>query len=143
MDEFSVKLFPQRIEVADPVALEIAGYDPKVWEKEAIEPREGLQQFLDFAEGSILSAHNLPMDWMWLQRNLEDVDLDPSYVYSGVDTVAVAWTVFHRKGINMPLSLGRLADYFNIDRGQAHRALDDAKTAYQVFVKLIELDAKD
>jgi len=143
MEEFAVKLKPQRIKTADPVALEIAGYDPDVWKKEAVDPKEGLQKFVEFAEGNILAAHNLPMDWMWLQRSLEDVDIDPSYVYSGIDTVGVAWTVFHRKKIQMPLSLGRLADYFDVDRGQAHRALDDAKTAYKVFVKLLELDAKE
>ncbi|MDP3953482.1 MAG: 3'-5' exonuclease [bacterium] len=143
MEEFNIKVLPQRIEVADPAALEISGYNEELWAKEGIESKEALARFMDFAEGSILSAHNLPMDWMWLQRNLEDVGLNPSHVYSGIDTVGVAWTVFHRKGINAPLSLGKLADYFDIDRGQAHRALDDARTAYKVFVKLLELDAKD
>ena len=142
MEEFEMKLKPQRIKTADPVALEIAGYNEEVWKKEAVDPKEALQKFVEFAEGNILAAHNLPMDWMWLQRSLEDVGIDPSYVYSGIDTVGVAWTVFHRKGIQMPLSLGRLADYFNIDRGRAHRALDDAKTAHKVFVKLLELDAQ-
>ena len=142
MAEFNMKLSPTRLSMADPKALEVAGYDPQVWGEEAVAPKKGLQAFMDFASGTVLSAHNLPMDWMWLQRNLEDHGLHPEYLYGGIDTMSLAWIKLREHGIQSRLSLKALADYFNIDAGQPHRALDDARTAYKLFVKLIALDEK-
>ena len=138
MEEFEIKIKPQRIEQADPEALKINGYDPVVWNEEGIELKEGLSRFIDFAEGSILVAQNLPMDWTWLQRSLEDVGLDATYVYAGLDTISLAWGKFQREGVKSKLSLTSLANYFGMERENAHRALGDAKLTYQVFLKLIE-----
>ena len=138
MDEFEIKIMPQHLELADPEALAVNSYDKEIWEKEAVDVKTGLTKFVEFAEGSILSAHNLAMDWMWLQRSLEDNGMEPSYVYSGIDTITLAWQKFNKLGIKRGLSLKGLAQYYNIDLGTHHSALSDAKTAYRIFLKLLE-----
>lgn len=140
MDEFSTKILPERIETADPEALEVVGYDEKLWKKEAIPIREALEKFLVFADDCVLVAHNLAFDWMWLQRSLEDNGLTPTYFYHGLDTVSLAWLRTQQDDIRTGLSLKNLSRNFDIDMGTHHNALDDAKTAYNIFVKLIETD---
>ncbi|PIR98481.1 MAG: hypothetical protein COT88_01490 [Candidatus Colwellbacteria bacterium CG10_big_fil_rev_8_21_14_0_10_41_28] len=140
MEEFSTKTLPERIETADPEALEVVGYDEKVWKKEAIPIKEALEKFLVFAEDCVLVAHNLPFDWMWLQRSLEDNGLNPTFFYHGLDTISLAWLKTQQDKIKTGLSLKNLSRQFDIDMGTHHNALEDAKTAYNIFVKLIETD---
>ncbi len=139
LSEVDIKIKPQHIENATPEALQVVGYDEKEWEKEGIDLREGLLKFLDFAEGTILVAHNLPFDWMHVQNALEKHGFQPTYFYKGLDTFALSWLLLGDKAEFPKLSLKELADYFGINMGSHHRAIDDARTAYRIFIELLKL----
>jgi len=83
-----------------------------------------------------LAANNLPFDWMWLQKAVEDLGLQPTYFFKGLDIFSLAWLKLKNKEEVVNLSLRQLADHFNVDMGRQHRALDDALTAYNIFLKL-------
>lgn len=87
----------------------------------------------------MLVGHNLPMDWLFLKKSLTEQGLAPNFYYKGLDTFSLAWQKLRHTGKFRRYSLSELAPYFGIDQGQAHRALDDARTTYQVFKKLNEL----
>ncbi len=135
--ELELKIKPRRIDTADPEGLAISGYNEDEW-AQAVALEEGIKTFLEFADGTILVANNLPFDWMWLQKAVEDLNLQPTYFFKGLDVFSLAWIKLgYKSGLNT-LSLKDLASYFSIDMGRHHRAIDDARTAYQIFVKLSE-----
>jgi DNA polymerase-3 subunit epsilon len=135
--EIEIKIKPEKIEDADEESLKVVGYNEEEW-KDAVLLKDGINQFLDFIDGSILVSSNLPFDWMWLHRAVEEMDLEPRVFYKGICIFSLAWLIFKDKKEFPKLSLGELARYFGIEREREHRALDDTRTTYKVFAKLIE-----
>lgn len=138
LSEIDIKIKPERIEEANPSALEIVGYNEEEWQREGVSLRDGLMEFLEFARDSILVAHNLPFDWMHLQNNLEKHGLQPTYFYKGLDTFSLAWLMLGSKPELTKLSLKELSNHFDIDMGTHHRGIDDARSAYKIFVELLK-----
>ncbi len=135
--ELELKIKPIRVHEADPEGLAVSGYNEDDW-REAVSLEQGIKTFLEFADGTILVANNLPFDWMWLQKAVEDLGLQPTYFFKGLDIFSLAWFKLRDREEVINLSLKQLATHFNIEMGRQHRALDDAKTAYQIFLKLLE-----
>ncbi len=139
--EKDIKIKPTLIEEADPDALAVNGYDPAEWEREGVDLRTGITEFLRHTEGTMLVGHNLPMDWMFLQKSIEACGLKPNYLYKGLDTYSFAWLLLRDHPEIRRFSLEELTKLFNIERVKAHRALDDAKATYQVFLRLAQQKA--
>lgn len=137
--EGNIKIKPEHLERANPEALRIAGYSEKVWSVDGVSRDEGLRQFLRHTEQVILVGHNVAMDWMHLHNALERSGLTPNFFYKSLDTFTLAWQKLKGKDPFVKFSLSELAPYFGIDEGVKHRALDDARTTYQVYKKLIAL----
>lgn len=137
LNELELKIKPLKIEMADPEGLAISGYNEDDW-MEAVALEHGIKTFLEFADGTVLVANNLPFDWMWLQKAVEDLALRPTYFFKGLDVFSLAWLKLKDKEEVANLSLKQLATYFNVDMGRQHRAIDDARTAYNIFLKLLE-----
>ena len=107
--------------------------------REGMDLREGLLKFLDFAEDTILVAHNLPFDWMHVQNALEKHGFQPTYFYKGLDTFSLGWLLLGDKAEFPRLSLKELSNHFGINMGTHHRAIDDARSAYMIFMELVKL----
>lgn len=136
--EKQIKIKPMRLELANQESLAIAGYDRTAWE-EAVDLKSALTEFLSYTDGAMLVGHNLPMDWLFLKKSLAECQLPANFYYKGLDTFTLAWQKLRQTGTFRRYSLGELAPHFGIDQGHAHRALDDARTTYQLFKKLAEL----
>jgi len=136
--EGSIKIKPTRLANANPESLLISGYNEKGWEN-AVDLKTALTQFLQYTEGCMLVGHNLPMDWGFLKKSLEECGLAANFYYKGLDTFALAWQKLAEVPTIKRFALSELAPHFGIDQGNAHRALDDARTTYRIFLKLIEL----
>ncbi|MEK7110556.1 MAG: 3'-5' exonuclease [Patescibacteria group bacterium] len=136
--ERDIKIKPAHIETADAEALRIVGYDHDEWMRDGVDLKTGLEEFLSYTESVVLVGHNLPFDWMHVRKSLEECGLRPNYFYKGFDTFPMAWQKLRNDSRFLKFSLEELGNYFGIDRGRAHRAIDDARTTYQVFRKLIE-----
>ncbi len=134
--EGSIKIKPVRLQDANPESLAISGYNETEWAN-AVSLKEALTEFLKQTDGCMLVGHNLPMDWAFLKKSLAECDLAPNFYYKGLDTFSLAWTKLQGVPAIKRFSLSELAPYFGIDQGKQHRALDDARTTYHVFLKLI------
>ena len=137
LNELELKIKPLRVHEADPEGLAISGYSEDDW-AHAVALEHGIKTFLEFAEGTVLVANNLPFDWMWLQKAVEDLGLQPTYFFKGLDVFSLAWLKLRDREEVANLSLKQLAAHFNVDMGRQHRAIDDARTAYHIFLKLLE-----
>ncbi len=137
--EGDIKLKPEHIERANPEALLINGYNKEEWERDGVGMKAGIEEFLAQTEGVILAGHNVAMDWLHLHNAMEKKGLKPNFFYKSLDTFSMAWQKLRGNPAFVKFSLEELGNYFGIDRGRAHRAIDDARTTYQVYKKLIEL----
>ncbi len=141
LDEWEAKIKPQHIELAQEEALKINGYNEKDWEN-AMEPKEALEKFLEKVDGSMLVGHNLSNDWFYICKALLENNLAPTFFYKNIDTFSLAWQKLRNDKNIKTLSLGELTRYFGITREKPHSALDDARTAYKVFLKLIDVNGQ-
>lgn len=92
--------------------------------------------FRAFCGDDTLVAHNgYHFDFRLLERTVQADD--PAYSIGGCfDTLLLA-----RDLLRTSCRLGDLARKFDVDPGQSHRALDDARTLAQVFLKLKDAQA--
>ena len=95
---------------------------------------EVLPKFVDFIGGSVLLAHHAQFDLGFVAAALEGCGLslpsEPTVCTSLLAQATVPETVNHR--------LQTLVPFFNVDPGQAHRALDDARACLNVALKMFE-----
>lgn len=137
LDEWEVKIKPQHIELADPEALKINHYNEEEW-REAMDLEEVLKIFLEKTGKTILVGHNLLFDWFYINKSLAEYNFQPTFYYKGLDTFSLGWQKLRHLPNFLNLSLSEMANYFGITQEKPHSALDDARTTYKVFLKLIE-----
>ena len=135
--EVDIKILPAHLDRADPESLEIINYNQDEWSAEGMSLKNGLEKFLTYTNEAILVGHNLLFDYLKIEQSLWQCQLKGNYFYKGLDTFCLGWFLLEGRPEFKTISLRELAEFFKIDRGQAHRAIDDARTTYQVFMKLM------
>ena len=116
---------PQRI-------VELTGItDDMVKDAETID--KVMPKFLEFIGNLKLVAHNADFDVGFLKYNAENLGLEMNNDY--IDSLALSRQLFPEFKKH---KLGILAEKFGINVENAHRALDDVKTLFKVFLKLLE-----
>jgi DNA polymerase III epsilon subunit family exonuclease len=94
---------------------------------------EIIEQVLDFIDGTVLVAHNAPFDMGFFQTQLE-ISGFPPVSNPVIDTLSIA-----RKYYNFPgNSLGKIARYYGLDIGSAHRAMADVILTKQIFKRFLD-----
>lgn len=137
--EFSLRVRPRNIETADKQALKITHYSKEDW-KDGLELNEALKKLDDFADNGVLVGYNVSADWAMLDKvYFKEGRQDPFY-YLRIDVCSIAYAKLFSKRALKRFSLGEVSKYLKVDRGQQHRALDDSKTTYLVFKKLMGLN---
>ncbi len=92
-----------------------------------------IKEFLTFLENSIIVAHNAQFDLNFLNAECENCNL-PVTKNQAVDTLQLSRIIYPEAQYH---KLEYLADYLGIDKGNSHRALDDAITCMGVFEKCL------
>lgn len=134
--EKCIKIKPARLADANPESLAISGYNEKDW-ADAVDLKTGLTDFLSYTDNCMLVGQNIGVDMMHIKNGLEQCGLKPNYFYKGIDTFTLAWNKLIENTEIKRFSLSELAPHFGVNAGTQHRALDDARTTYGVFLKLI------
>ena len=138
IEEFEIKIKPERIEDADPVSLKINHYDPEKWE-DAYTLNEAIKIFADKVKDAIMVGHNVAFDAGFLDCAFHKTGLENTLHYHRLDTVSMAWAKLHREPDLEHFSLRELGLRFDIENADAHRALSDARATYELYKKLMEL----
>lgn len=129
----NVKVLPERIEFAQQEALDVNGYDPEVWAREAVPLRAAMAQLHRWLDGTsaMYAGHNLPFDMSFIDAAWSSLTMTPPKMdYHTLDTASLAWPLFARRDITS-LSLDAVAAYCGIERKE-HRALADAMCARDI-----------
>ncbi len=135
VDRFSVFVNPQ---VPIPFEIEkLTGInDSMVMEAETIE--RVLPQFLDFVGDAVLVAHNANFDVSFIKENAKRQQIPVDFTY--VDTVGIARMLLTGQS---KYTLDAVAKTLKISLENHHRAVDDAECTAEIFMKFIEMLAKE
>ncbi len=95
---------------------------------------KAVADFLEFARGSVLVAHNANFDTSFIKAAAARCDIPFENAY--IDTLELARTLI--KDVKNH-KLNTLTKYFNVKLENHHRACDDAAATAQIFIKLVDM----
>lgn len=98
---------------------------------------EVLPRFLEYIKGKVLVAHNAGFDLAFVGQELARAGLPP-LAGRACDTLTMARRIWHELGKG-GYKLDTLAMKCGIDKGQSHRALDDARTCAMLFLHMANM----
>lgn len=127
------KLQPQHLELAEPKALEVNGYNPIDWAPHHCWTRPSLLGALSsLLENKVLVGQNVAFDEGFLKSFFYEFDRTPTWHHHKVDTASLAWPDYARGRIK-GISLSALAEHFGMHQPQPHTALSDATIALNLY----------
>lgn len=138
IEEFEIKIKPERIEDADPVALKVNQYENRNWE-DAILPKEAIKFLAEKVKDCIMVGHNVAFDAGFLEYAFNKLQIGNTMHYHKLDTVSIAWAKFHNDPNFEHFSLHEMCSRFGIKNEHAHTALSDARATFELYKKLLSL----
>jgi DNA polymerase-3 subunit epsilon len=138
IEEFELKIKPERIEDADPASLKVNGYNSSDW-KNAVSLKEALAIFSEKVKDCIMVGHNVSFDFGFLEYVLNKNKMKNTMHYHRLDTISIAWAKLHNDPDLEHFSLHEMCERFGIKNERAHSALPDARATFLLYKKLIEL----
>jgi DNA polymerase III epsilon subunit family exonuclease len=136
--EFELKVKPERISEADPVALKINHYNPKDWESACI-LEEAMKIFSGKVKDCIMVGHNIAFDSGFLEYAFNKIQMANTMHYHKLDTISIAWAKFHQDKDFEHFSLREMCARFGIKNESPHNALSDARATFELYKKLMSL----
>ena len=136
--EFELKIKPERIENADPVALKVNHYNDQDW-KSALPLPKAMKIFSEKVKDCIMVGHNIAFDAGFLEYAFNQTKMINTMHYHKLDTVSVAWAKFHDNPKIEHFSLREMGERFGIKNERAHSALSDARATYELYKKLMDV----
>jgi len=136
VSEFEYKIKPEHIELADPEALQINGYNSADW-LFAVDLPQALKVFAEKTVGAIMVAQNVTFDYSFLRQAFAKTGVTNRMGYHRFDLVSMAFIKLSQKPEVTRFSLRALADYFQIKNERAHTALSDTRVALEIYKKLL------
>jgi DNA polymerase III epsilon subunit-like protein len=139
IDTLNVKIKPERIETASQESLAVNGYKESDWQ-EAITLNEAMRLYSDKTKEAVFCAHNITFDWSFINEAFCQTSVANQMDYHRLDLLTMAWTTLANEGVRF-FNLNKLASYLSISEEPApHRAINGARTAYEVFKKLVAMN---
>jgi DNA polymerase III epsilon subunit-like protein len=133
--EMDKKVRMERPDNADPESLVFLGYRDELW-KDAISIREALTQYNALVQGALFAAWNTPFDWTFLAEAYRQTGIKNPLDYHSLDVTGIAYEKL-RLETDFVLKLTYACKRLGIEKEpMPHRAINGARTAYEVYKKL-------
>jgi len=138
LEKFEIKIKPEHIENADPVALKVNHYKEEEW-MGGVTLEEAMEAFSLKVKDCIMVGQNVAFDSGFLECAYSKTKTKNLMHYHRLDTISLAWAKLHREPDLEHFSLRELCLRFGIKNEKAHTALADAYATYELYKKLMEL----
>lgn len=135
IDTWETKVKPLHLKTASAQALEITKFNQKHWQK-AIHPKKALEIFAKKTKNTVFVGHNPAFDRAFLEDYADKWEVELDIHYHMLDTVTIAYIKLKDQPIKN-FKLSEIAKFLGIDQKKAHTALDDTKTTYEIFKRLL------
>ncbi len=138
IEEFEIKIKPERIEDADPVSLRVNGYTEEKW-ADASSEKDAMVLFGEKTADAIMVAHNVSFDSAFIEKAYRTTGVPNKMHFHKLDTISIAFAKLHLDENVDKYSLRFLCDHFGITNSEPHRALSDAHATFELYKKLMTL----
>lgn len=138
IEEFEIKIKPEKIQDADPVALRVNHFNEEDWAG-AVSLKDALLKLRDKTKDAIMVGQNVAFDSSFLDYAFTELGIKNEMHYHKLDTMSLAWAKLHRDETVNRFSLREMCERFDIKNERAHSALSDARATYELYKKLMEL----
>ena len=152
LDEWSVKVRPQKIRTAAEKALKVAGYNKLDWVN-AIGLKEAMQVYSKKTKTAVFVAQNSFFDWSFLSRAFKETGIEDYTDYHRADLFTIGWFTLSQLVLNSlngskaskakklkglrKFTLKDMCEYFGLEpEPMPHRALNGARKAHEIIRKL-------
>ncbi len=135
IEEFEIKIKPERIEDAEEDALRVNGYNDTEW-MFAPDLKNAMEFLAKKLEGTVQVSHNLTFDAAFMEKSFERAGMENTMARYKLDTISIAFARLYNRP-DVKYSLRYLCDLFQIKNENAHTALADARALYQVYKKMM------
>ncbi|SRR5258708_1366580 len=138
IEEFDIKIKPERIQDADPTSLKINHYKEEDW-MGAYTLKDAMKIFSEKVKDCIMVGHNVAFDSAFLDHAFALTGIENKMHYHKLDTISISWAKLHRELDVDRFSLRELSARFGIKNERAHTALSDARATFMLYKKLMAL----
>lgn len=136
IDEFDIKVKPERLQDADPDALDVNGYNDADW-LFASDLKSALESLSERAQGANMLAQNVSFDAGFLDKAFRVTGVENKMRRHKLDLLSMYFAKYYDDMTIQRYSLASMCEHFGIENSKAHTALSDAKAAYEVYKKLL------
>ncbi len=138
ISEFEFKVKPKNLELADPEALRINGYNDAEW-LFAVDLEQALKVLAEKAAGANIVGQNVIFDWLFLQEAFAKTGITNTMHYHKIDVIPMAFAKFYHDDQMQNFNLRALAEKLGVKNERAHTALADVKTTFEIYKKLLDI----
>jgi DNA polymerase-3 subunit epsilon len=135
IEEFEVKIKPERLEDAEEDALRINGFSEAEW-MFAPDLKNAMEFISKKLSGAVQVSHNLTFDSAFIDKSFERAGMENTMARYKLDTISIAFARLYNRP-DVKYSLRYLCDLFQIKNENAHTALADARALYEVYKKMM------
>lgn len=135
IEEFEIKIKPERLEDAEEDALRVNGFTEAEW-MFAPDLKNAMEFLGKKLQGSIQVSHNLTFDAAFMEKSFERAGMENTMARYKLDTISIAFARLYNRP-DVKFSLRYLCELFQIKNDNAHTALSDAKALYEVYKKMM------
>jgi len=134
IETWEIKVRPEKLSEADPIALKISGYDKEKW-KDAVSLKEAMEALSFKISGTILAGWNVPVDYSFLDAAATRTGIHLDFHKHVLDVNSFS---AGKLGLDKGFSgLTRISNVLGITVDVHHNALPDAMTCYEVYKRLV------
>ena len=133
-DVLHIKITPSNIELADPVALQINGFDAQEW-ADSVSRKLAAQLTASFLHGCMVVGHNVKFDMMFLADLWDSYDIGCAVDRRYIDTVVLSHEHLQHLGL-YSLRMDSIRKFFGWPTAEAHSALADAEDVRRLYKTL-------
>lgn len=138
VEEFDIKIRPERLEDADPTSMKVNHYKDEDW-VDAVSLKEAMRIMYVKCKDHIMVGQNVAFDSGFLEHAFSATDTANTMHYHKLDTISIAWAKFHNDSDFEHFSLREMCARFGIENKNPHTGLGDARATYELYKKLMEL----
>lgn len=136
IEEFELKIKPERLNEADPEALAINGYNEAAW-MFAVDLPQAMQLFAEKTKDCVMVAHNIAFDYSFIAKAFATTGVEDQLYYAKLDTISYAMAKLSNNPEVTRFSLGALCERYGVENERAHTALADARATLEVYKHLL------
>ncbi|MEI6494820.1 MAG: 3'-5' exonuclease [bacterium] len=138
IEEFELKVRPEHLETAEPEALRINGYNDADW-LFAVDLKKAMELISEKTKDCVMVGLNIAFNAEFLDQAFTKTGIKNQMHFHKIEVMSMAFAKLYHKQDVERFSLHYLAEHFGVKNENAHTALADIRTTFEVYKKILEI----